>query len=342
MKTNRRIRTLGVLLCMVSMLVFSGTKTDVYAGNIAFVVLNTYEQTMNIGDEYRLCAVRSNGKKPTFSPIDSKIASVNTYGLITAKKAGTAKIIVKTRNAEARCRITVNKTTIDLNQTSVSMDNGSEFRLKAEVSTGHEVKYKSSKRSVATVDESGVITAVKPGDAVITVSADGSTATCRIKVKQPKVMLSQSKATLYRKEELQLTIHTNSRTKPKWKSNRSSVATVDAQGHVTAMKHGTAIITVTVDGVSKTCEVTVRQPKVVLAKSSVVLNVGQQTRVEASVSSGNMPVYSSSNTSIATVEEDGTVTAVSQGKAYIYATEDGVKAKLTVTVKSDSDKKKQK
>ena len=108
------------------------------------------------------------------------------------------------------------------------------------------------------------------------------------------------------------------------------------------MKHGTAIITVTVDGVSKTCEVTVRQPKVVLAKSSVVLNVGQQTRVEASVSSGNMPVYSSSNTSIATVEEDGTVTAVSQGKAYIYATEDGVKAKLTVTVKSDSDKKKQK
>ena len=222
------------------------------------------------------------------------------------------------------------------------MDNGSEFRLKAEVSTGHEVKYKSSKRSVATVDESGVITAVKPGDAVITVSADGSTATCRIKVKQPKVVLSQSKATLYRKEELQLTIHTNSRTKPKWKSNRSSVATVDAQGHVTAMKHGTAIITVTVDGVSKTCEVTVRQPKVVLAKSSVVLNVGQQTRVEASVSSGNTPGYSSSNTSIATVEEDGTVTAVSPGKAYIYATEDGVKAKLTVTVKSDSDKKKQK
>ena len=211
MKTNRRIRTLGVLLCMVSMLVFSGPKTDVYAGNIAFVVLNTYEQTMNIGDEYRLCAVTSNGKKPTFSSSDSKIASVNTYGLITAKKAGTAKIIVKTRNAEARCRIMVNKTTIDLNQKSVSMDNGSEFHLKAEVSTGHEVKYKSSKRSVATVDENGVITAVKPGDAVITVSADGSTATCRIKVKQPKVVLSQSKATLYRKEKLQLTIHTNSK-----------------------------------------------------------------------------------------------------------------------------------
>ena len=86
---------------MVSMLVFSGTKTDVYAGNIAFVVLNTYEQTMNIGDEYRLCAVTSNGKKPTFSSSDSKIASANTSGLITAKKAGTAKIIVKTRNAEA-------------------------------------------------------------------------------------------------------------------------------------------------------------------------------------------------------------------------------------------------
>ena len=79
---------------MVSMLVFPGSKTDVYAGNIAFVVLNTYEQTMNIGDEYRLCAVTSNGKKPTFSSSDSKIASVNTYGLITAKKAGDRKSVV--------------------------------------------------------------------------------------------------------------------------------------------------------------------------------------------------------------------------------------------------------
>ena len=246
-----------VLLCMVSMLAFSGVKTDVYASGLAFVVLNTYERTMNIGDEYQLYAVTSNGRKPSFASSNSKVASVNTYGLITAKKAGSAKITVKMRNAEACCRINVNKTMITLNRTSVSIDNGCEFLLKADVSTGHEIKYKSSKRSVATVDENGVITAKKPGDTVITVSADGTSVTCRVKVKRPKVILTQSKATLQCEEELQLAVKTNSRTTPKWKSSRPSVAIVDDRGHVIALKEGKTIITVSVDGVTAKATITV-------------------------------------------------------------------------------------
>lgn len=334
MKTNLRIRTIMVLLCMVSMLFFSETKQDVYASSsISFIVLNTYDCTMNIGDEFLLCAVASNGCRPTFRSSDSKVASVNTYGLITAKKAGSAKIIVRVRGGEARCRITVNKTTIKLSRQSVTLDNGGEYRLKANVSTGHEVTYKSSKRSVATVDESGVVTAKKPGETVVTVSADGSSVSCRVKVREPKVVLSQSKVILYRREEVQLAVHTNSKTKPKWKSNRSGVATVDARGLVTAVKHGSAIISVIVDGVTKTCEVIVRQPKVMFSVNALQLSCGQRTKVETSVSSGNEPVYSSSNTGVATVDEDGTITAVSKGKAYIYAVEDGSKAKLMVTVK---------
>ena len=259
MKTNRRLRTVMVLLCMVSMLVFSGSKTDVYAGGLTFVVLSAYEQTMNIGEEYQLYAVTSNGRKPSFTSSNGKVASVNTYGRITAKKAGSAKITVKTRNGEACCRITVNKTTIRLNRTSVSMDNGSEFLLEADVSTGHEVRYKSSKRSVATVDESGVITAKKPGDTVITVSADGTSVTCRVKVKRPKVTLSLSKATLNCEEELQLAVQTNSRTTPKWKSSRPSVALVDDMGRVIALKEGKTIITATVDGVTAKATITVKE-----------------------------------------------------------------------------------
>ena len=258
MKTNRIIRTLAVLLCMVSMLVFSGMKTDVYASGFVFVALNTYERTMNIGDEYQLYAVTSNGRRPTFSSSDSKIASVNTYGLITAKRAGSAKIIVKTKNGEAQCRITVNKTTIRLNQKSVSMDNGSEFQLIADVSNRHEVKYRSSKRSVATVDEGGVITARKPGETVITVSADGTSVTCRVRVKLPKVTLSRSKATLKCEEELQLAVQTNSKTTPKWKSSRPSVAVVDDTGYVITLKEGKTIITVTVDGVIAKAVITVK------------------------------------------------------------------------------------
>ena len=258
MKTNRMIRTLAVLLCMVSMLGFSGMKTDVYARGLTFVVLNVYENELNIGDEYQLYAVTSNGRKPSFRSSNSKVASVNTYGLITAKKAGSARITVKTGNGEARCNVTVNKTTIHLNQTSVSMDNGSEFQLKADVSTGHEVRYKSSKRSVATVDESGVITAKKPGDTVITVSADGTNVTCRVKVKRPNVILRPGKATMNCEGELQLAVQTNSKTIPKWKSSRPSVAAVDDRGHVIALKEGKSIITVTVDGVTAKATITVQ------------------------------------------------------------------------------------
>lgn len=78
MKTNRMIRTLAVLLCMVSMLGFSGMKIDVYARGLTFVVLNVYEKELNIGDEYQLYAVTSNGRKPSFRSSNSKVASVNT------------------------------------------------------------------------------------------------------------------------------------------------------------------------------------------------------------------------------------------------------------------------
>ena len=63
------------------------------------------------------------------------------------------------------------------------------------------------------------------------------------------------------------------------------------------------------------------------------MGVGRKKTVKVSVSSGNKPVFSSSNTCIATVNEHGVVTANDVGKAYIYAAEDGVKTRMRVIVK---------
>jgi uncharacterized protein YjdB len=52
------------------------------------------------------------------------------------------------------------------------------------------------------------------------------------------------------------------------------------------------------------------------------------------VSSGNTPEYTSSNVSVATVDENGLITAKSAGKATIYAKEDGTKESMKVVVKS--------
>lgn len=318
---------------MVSMLCFQTGQVKIYADDsYAFVILNTYAETMQIGDELQLLAISTDGKRVRYSSSNSRVASVNVYGCITAKKAGTAKITAKTANGASSCQITVEKTVITLKQKTVSLENGGQYALKASASTGHELTYRSSKKSVATVDENGLITAVKSGSTTVTVSCDGTKATCKVTVRQPRITISSKKLTLYRKQEARLSVTSTSTSTPKWKSNRSSVATVDQNGVVTAVKHGTATITVTIDGVKKTCEVTVKQPTVSLSLTQLQLTTGESKTVQAEVSSGNAPVFSSSNTAVATVSDSGKVTAVGAGKAYIYASEDGAKAKLKVTV----------
>lgn len=329
------LRTALAVSCMISMLflfLHQPLRADA-SSSLGFIVLNTYSETLDIGDEFYLLAITSNGKKPTFTSDNSKVASVNTYGKITAKKAGTAMITAKIKNGEASCKVKVTKTTIQLSAKNISLENGYTARLTATTSNGHPVSYRSDKRSIASVDEKGCITAKKPGTAIITAKADQTTASCRVTVRKPTVSLSKRSVSLYRRQQVRLTVKSTSKSAPKWKSNKRSVATVDESGTVTAVKNGSATITITVDGVSKSCEVTVKKPTVKFEQTELTLAAGEKKTVKVSVSSGNKPVFSSSNTCVATVNENGLITAITAGKAYIYAAEDGVKCKMRVTVK---------
>ncbi len=333
-KNKKLLHAAIAVLILVSVLITSMIPSSEAqaAPSFGFVILNTYSKVMNIGEECYLAAITSTGKKPSFSSNNSKVASVNTYGKITAKKAGTAKITAKIKNGEATCTICVEATKIQLSARSISLENGYSAKLSATASTGHPIIFRSNKKSVAIVDENGVITAKKPGTATITAAADGTTARCIVTVKKPQLCLNRSSVTLYRNRTFRLTVKSTSKSVPKWKSNKKSVATVDDNGNVTTVKNGTALITVTVDGVSKACEVIVKKPTVTFEKNEITLAVGTKENVKAFVSSGNKPVFSSSNTCIATVDENGTVWAHDIGKAYIYASEDGVKSRMRIIV----------
>ena len=127
MKSGKKvIRVALAILCMVSMLFISEyQKVEVYAASgYGFIFLSAYEKTLKTGDTYCLSVVSSGSKKPTFTSSDSKVVSVNTYGKITAKKAGSATITAKTKNAEASCKVTVTKTKVTLNKTSLTLENG--------------------------------------------------------------------------------------------------------------------------------------------------------------------------------------------------------------------------
>jgi len=114
-----------------------------------WIVLTKYSKTMAVGEEFGLIAVASNGKQPTFKSSKSSIASVNTYGWITAKKAGTCKITAKIKNAEASCNITVSQTTLTIQPSNITLYRNGTKQLTAAVSTKHTPTWKSSRSSVA-------------------------------------------------------------------------------------------------------------------------------------------------------------------------------------------------
>jgi uncharacterized protein YjdB len=297
-----------------------------------FILLSQYQTTVDIGDEFFLIAVTSNGKSPTWKSNDTNVASVNKYGKVTAKKEGSTLITVKIKDAEAFCVVNVNKTIVTINQVTASIERGEKLTLSATTSNDSKISWKSSRKSIATVDERGIVTGLKPGETIITASADTTSVTCNITIKEPTIQLSKEKITLYRGQTLKLSATTSSGYLPVWKTNRKSVAVVDENGTITAVKNGTAYITATLDGVKKSCEVIVVKPTISLSSSEITIKKGATSTLLAKVSSGNSATWSTSNINVVTVDSTGKITALKKGRAYVYAAEDGTKVKCTVYV----------
>lgn len=302
------------------------------ANDSSYIILSHYYKNMDIGDIFYLSVFTPSGKLPSFKSSNSKIASVNKYGTVTAKKAGTAAITAKLKNSSSSCVITVNPTEIILNSSEIQLEHNQSFKLTAHTSNGIAVKWKTSKKSVATVDKNGCVTGQKPGTTVITASADGYCARCSVTVKKPDITLSHESLSLYRENSFRLTALVSSGIAPKWRSSRSSVVSVDSEGNVTAHKNGTASITATADGVSTTCKVTVLKPQITISSDSLILKKGRKKKITAIVSSGNRTDFKSSNPDIASVSSTGCVTALKKGTAYITISEDGTKVKCKITV----------
>ena len=127
------------------------------------------------------------------------------------------------------------------------------------------ITYTSSDDAIATVSDAGEVTAVAAGEADITAAVDGTelAAVCQVTVLPAieSVELNDTALTLQPEETAQLTYTVAPEEaladNVTYTSSDEAVATVDAEGNVTAVADGTATITVAVNGVTAECEVTV-------------------------------------------------------------------------------------
>ena len=220
----------------------------------------------------------------TWESSDGDVAEVNGRGRVIANGIGTCTITCRATDGSgvyAECFVTVRDfqpvTGITLSQTSLTLTlpSSTTKTLTATVTpsnaTNKNVTWSSSSTSIATVDQTGKVTAVAAGSCTITATAEdgsGVKATCAVTVTQlvTSITLSQTSLTLTLPSSTSKTLTatvspTNATNKSvTWSSSSTSIATVDQSGKVTAVAEGSCTITCTAkdgSGVKATCSVTV-------------------------------------------------------------------------------------
>jgi uncharacterized protein YjdB len=261
----------------------------------------------------------------------------------------------------------VHPVAVSLNKTQVSLKVGDTEALTATVTPDNALdkttNWKSSNSNIVTVDNTGKVTAVGAGSAIITVTtSDGSKSNnCNVSVTSPVTAITLNKSTTEltvsgtdilmegRKETLVATIVPDTATNKDitWVSSNNDVVTVDNIGKIIGVKAGTATITVITSDGSKTatCNVVVRIAPVDritginMKKTEDSLIVGQTDTLSATVTpstANEAKVWTSSNNSIVTVDNTGKITAIGEGTAIIIVTSaDGAYvATCTITIKA--------
>ena len=249
------------------------------------ITLSKTQFTLSINETQTLTATVSpsdaDNKEVEWTSSDESIASVDRSGKVTAKAKGTCTITCAATDGsgmKAECAVTVVQlvTGITLSETTLSLTTGSTHTLTATVvpptasNTG--VAWESSNTSVATVDQSGNVTAKAKGTCIITCSAkDGSgmKAECAVTVIQlvTSITLSETYISLQPDETKRLTatVMPADADNPAvtWTSSNEAVAEVNSTGRVTANAYGTCTITCSAtdgSGVKAECQVTVKKP----------------------------------------------------------------------------------
>ena len=242
---------------------------------------------MTSGDTLRLSAdaLDSNGNAVAgavfaWASTDTLVAVVDDEGLVTGVSAGEVEVTATSEGSTGRARLTVAApvpTTVAISPDTVAFNAlGQAAQLAAEVRDqvsrvmeGEPVSWSSADTLVATVDSTGLATAMRTGATTVAATAGSASATAVVTVTQSagRVVVSPPAATIALGDTLRLTAeafdengHAVADAEFDWSSTDPSVARVDGRGLVTGVGEGRATVTVEADGARATAEITVENP----------------------------------------------------------------------------------
>ncbi len=224
------------------------------------------------------------------------------------------------------------KVKVDRTSAEIYVGESATFTVTVSNASDESVTWSSSDETVVTVDENGTITAIKAGEATITVTSvedDTKSATIAVTVNAITLEINADDAVSQLKPGATTQLHEIvNRGEVTWSSSDETVATVDGEGLVTAVSNGTVTITVTSKldpTVSDSIEIEVKETveiTVTLSETTLELDRDATAALTVTVSNSSAGVtWSSSDETVATVDENGVVTTHGKdGVATITAT----------------------
>lgn len=245
---------------------------------------------------------------------DEEVVTVNATGLITAVGAGEADVTASAKDVNisstTHVKVVITPTGVEAPEALELVTNGEnsknlDAKMTPEDATEVKLAYESSDESVATVDENGLVTAVADGECTITT-----------------YVVADAPATAETATQETAAVVTDEETPTE---GENSEATADSET-VTVPDNLDAAFGVVPEGLSATTKVTVttKVESITLDKTEGILNVGNTVTITATVApevaTNPAVTWSSSDESVATVDETGKITAVATGNATITAT----------------------
>ncbi len=307
-----------------------------------------------------------------FTSSNETVATVDGNGVVTAKRPGQAVITAKLDGKESTIQVSVDAMLTDVEieneDTDLVIYKGKTAGLKVNLTPSYativpKAVWSSSDETVATVDESGVVKAVKSGTSTIKVEythEDGTVVTTSrdIVVKEVKatgVTITQKPENILKNEQSVLEIEVSKDNDQEeltdeiyWSSSDDTVAYVsysDGVYKVIGLKEGTATITVKVGDYSDSFDVEVKEIHIESIKAGIdgtTITEGNQAKINVAVNPENSTddkkfTYTVDNESVAkvVVDKNGVayVKAINAGKAIVTVTaENGVKTTFEVSV----------